>query len=232
MSFVRHEPCPECRAIGKDTAGDNLAVYSNGGKWCFSCGYSEKATTWRPTEKKEVTLPDVTTSIPDPEMQHLRNFLTDREIQSWYQYSPSNKMIVFNHVTHDNQKFWEGRRLYPKQYISNGEKPFLQLGAGNVLVIVEDLISAIKVARYYGSLPLFGSFLSDKWAARIARLPNIRHVVVWLDYDKKNDMVKITNRLRILGLHATMAFSVYDPKVYTEGDIRRTVEDSIAEIGE
>lgn len=36
---VRHEPCPECRKSGNDTAGDNLAVYSDGHEYCFACKY-------------------------------------------------------------------------------------------------------------------------------------------------------------------------------------------------
>ena len=35
------EPCPDCRENGGDTAGDNLARYSDGGAHCFACGYNE-----------------------------------------------------------------------------------------------------------------------------------------------------------------------------------------------
>ena len=34
--FVRHEPCPEC------TSSDAFAIYSDGGGYCFSCGYHQK----------------------------------------------------------------------------------------------------------------------------------------------------------------------------------------------
>ena len=34
--FVRHEPCPEC------TSSDAFAIYSDGGGYCFSCGYHSK----------------------------------------------------------------------------------------------------------------------------------------------------------------------------------------------
>ena len=36
--------CPECAKKGDDTAGDNLALYSNGGEHCFSCGYTKRGT--------------------------------------------------------------------------------------------------------------------------------------------------------------------------------------------
>lgn len=33
---THHERCPKCEAEGKDRKGDNLAVYEDGGKWCFA----------------------------------------------------------------------------------------------------------------------------------------------------------------------------------------------------
>ena len=34
-----HEQCPQCAANGNDNSRDNMAVYSDGGKHCFACGY-------------------------------------------------------------------------------------------------------------------------------------------------------------------------------------------------
>lgn len=36
---VDKEPCPECQSHGRDTAGDNLVVFSDGHKHCFACNY-------------------------------------------------------------------------------------------------------------------------------------------------------------------------------------------------
>ena len=36
------EPCPECRKLGNDASGDNLARYTDGGAYCFACGHSER----------------------------------------------------------------------------------------------------------------------------------------------------------------------------------------------
>jgi twinkle protein len=38
---THHEPCPQCRGQGRDRKGDNLAVYDDGHKYCFACGYWE-----------------------------------------------------------------------------------------------------------------------------------------------------------------------------------------------
>lgn len=37
-------PCPKCRELGNDKAGDNLAVYSDGHKFCYACRYYCDAT--------------------------------------------------------------------------------------------------------------------------------------------------------------------------------------------
>lgn len=39
---VGREACPKCRENGRDNSGDNLARYSNGGAYCFSCEYYER----------------------------------------------------------------------------------------------------------------------------------------------------------------------------------------------
>lgn len=38
------EPCPKCRENGRDSSGDNLVRYPDGGGHCFSCGYHENAS--------------------------------------------------------------------------------------------------------------------------------------------------------------------------------------------
>lgn len=39
---IGHQQCPQCHSEGKDNSGDNLAIYDDNSKYCFSCGYSEK----------------------------------------------------------------------------------------------------------------------------------------------------------------------------------------------
>lgn len=36
---LHHEQCPQCATNGNDRSHDNMAVYSDGGKHCFACGY-------------------------------------------------------------------------------------------------------------------------------------------------------------------------------------------------
>ena len=50
---IGSEPCPLCRAKGEDSSGDNLKVYSNGGKYCFSCNKAvEKSDDYKKKYRK------------------------------------------------------------------------------------------------------------------------------------------------------------------------------------
>ena len=40
-TVVAKEQCPRCARNGNDTSADNLAVYDDGGKYCFACDYTE-----------------------------------------------------------------------------------------------------------------------------------------------------------------------------------------------
>ena len=37
--FLYNEQCPNCASLGYDKSKDNLAVYSDGHKYCFKCKY-------------------------------------------------------------------------------------------------------------------------------------------------------------------------------------------------
>lgn len=53
MSEVSHkEACPKCRESGKDGSGDNLVVYADGGKHCFSCSYNVPSSSKAPVAEK------------------------------------------------------------------------------------------------------------------------------------------------------------------------------------
>ena len=52
------EPCPKCREMGNDRSGDNLAVYSDGHKFCFACKHYVKGDnemTYTERQPKEWT---------------------------------------------------------------------------------------------------------------------------------------------------------------------------------
>ena len=52
--FVAYEPCPKCQSMGNDTSGDNLARYSDGHGFCFSCKHYEHSSDLEFKEVKQV----------------------------------------------------------------------------------------------------------------------------------------------------------------------------------
>lgn len=72
-----------------------------------------------------------------------------------------------------------------------------------VLVLVEDQVSAIKLAPYVHALALLGTNLSDAKVAEInAITPAYEHVYISLDNDATGEAIKmqLANRGRIKGL--------------------------------
>lgn len=93
---------------------------------------------------------------------------------------------------------------------------------GTTLVLVEDLLSSIKVGRYADCIPLFSTSLSDKTLAYISA-QGYKEVLVWLDNDKPQvikDAQRIVRRIENIGLVGRMATQKSgNPKSYSDKDI-------------
>lgn len=223
-TYLYHTRCPNCAAIGKDTSGDNLSVYSDGSTYCFSCGaYSSGNGFIAKPVKKPIYKLQLVKDLPDENLTYLRQYLSDEEIENWFQYEPNMKRHVFYHES-DEGIFWEARSVsaHPKS-IQNGTKPFYPIfnmeDTTDTLVIVEDLISAICVSRYYSSLPLFGSIMPIKWISEITKPNFCARVFVWLDEDKTAEAVEISRKINMLKPCMVIRTSE-DPKAQTEEEMR------------
>jgi twinkle protein len=73
---IGNTQCPECAKNGKDRAQDNLVLYENGGKNCFSCGYNVRGDG-TVTESHSVNKGEVLSAYKGESM-----FLTDRNIRA------------------------------------------------------------------------------------------------------------------------------------------------------
>jgi hypothetical protein len=78
------------------------------------------------------------------------------------------------------------------------------------LTIVEDSLSAIKVARHTDSLPLFGSSVDNTKLARVTKGYN--NALVWLDANKFPEAQSIAVRLALLGKNSRVVYTELDPK--------------------
>ena len=121
-----------------------------------------------------------------------------------------------------NSSYWQGRNFGfgNMKYKSNGMKPLTIYGEGDTIIVVEDVLSAIKIARTddYSGVPLLGSSLSREHEQRLTKHDT---VYVWLDRDKAKNAVRIKNRLRELGITSKAIITELDPKCYNKTEINK-----------
>jgi hypothetical protein len=229
---VSRARCPSCAKVGRDRHGDNLAIYDDGGEYCWSCGYTgPRRGLKRPTAAEQplgdiYPLPyDVDTVIPATALEWLKQFhITYSDIvKNNILWSDSREMLIF---PYDNA--WQGR------YFGKGDRPkwFSQGKLDEIIhgfnlketpiILVEDIVSCIRIGNT--DLPvccLFGSFLSDKKLLRLLRITD--KVIFWLDNDKKRSAMEQALRLQEFGMKAGVIITDLDPKCHSDGDIKKIV---------
>lgn len=100
--IVTYEPCPACRRVGRDSRGDNLAVYDDGGAHCFACKYHEFPKHYVPKKKVE-NVPkslrpfDYTREVPAAALKWLLQYgLPWSYWKESLGYSPKEGRLVFD----------------------------------------------------------------------------------------------------------------------------------------
>jgi len=230
ITFIRHEPCPNCNSR------DNLGVWSDGHKFCFGCGHYEvgevdvKARLEQQQEKGKpnnasISLPyDNSRTLPEVALKWLRQYgLTQKEIfqQNSFSWSESNESLIYSVFDPCGellmfQSRYFGEKVGPR-FITKGfpEDVFHIIGSNpNCITCVEDIISAIKVGRHTSCLPLWGSNLSTTRIVRLSRMyPNLN---IWLDKDKQQYSIMGRQRAAPFFNRARSIISELDPKVYND----------------
>ena len=221
--FIKLGPCPHCGSR------DNRAEYTNG-FWCFGCSkYDPKNDTNSLRLRLNTKSPqDVDNSqletiqeIPMKAMQWLLKYnITLDEIKRYgIKWEPIRKLLVLI----ERKNYWQGRNFgFGKiKYMSSGNKPLTIYGKGDKLLVVEDVLSAIKIARLrqegYCATPLLGSSMSKQAEQQL--LKRYENISVWLDRDKAKNAIRIRNRLRSLGVSSKAIITPLDPKEYNRTEI-------------
>lgn len=218
-------------------------MWDDGHKWCFSCGYyipasgivpvAEIASRLRRETKGNryynLSLPsDFSFTIRPDAVAWLRKYgITDEEIRhNNIGWSESHEYLVFTVFDPDgNLCLWQGRYFggNPEHHKydtkGNAGDVFHIVGdrysADSVVVLVEDCVSAIKVARDYPAMALFGSEI----VARLSRLSRItKNLVIWLDPDKTREAVKAAKKAEPLFETVRVIISDFDPKMHDAKD--------------
>ena len=222
-SFIRHLPCKSCGSR------DNLGEYTDH-FWCFGCGFYEEktdlmslrerlaGTNYKPIYMESLAF---TKHIPKKAMKWLlQNRINLKEIEEYnILWCQDNETLILVHT----DEYWQGRHFgnYGIKYLSKGRKPLTIYGDSDIIILVEDVLSAIKIARLspeYCAMPLLGSSLSTEHEETLRNKFNTIHV--WLDRDKAKQGIKISRNLKQKGITSRTIITDLDPKEYKEGEIQ------------
>ena len=88
------------------------------------------------------------------------------------------------------------------------------------VVVVEDVISAIKVGRVAEATPLWGSAVSDAKLSQI--MGRWGYVIYWLDHDKAATAAKLRQKTSVFAGSSTIV-TEKDPKCYDDEHIRSLI---------
>lgn len=142
-------------------------------------------------------------------------------------YHPPTQRVVLPVVEGGSVVYWQARAVMKGQapkYMNpsvdrNAVLP--RFGAGPVVVLTEDYLSAAKVGGVVEGWSLLGTDMKDTVLARAVR--ETRPVLVWLDPDKagRSAAARITRELRSVGVVTDNIESTRDPKLLSKQEIRQ-----------
>ena len=127
--FIKNTACPKCREDGKDKHGDNLATYSDGSSYCWSCGFSDMGNShivrFLARRDKSLldesngikTLPSVmlpddsVTDYPDKALHWINSYELDRIdlLNNGILYSDKESRLLFPFWNDGELLGWQGR---------------------------------------------------------------------------------------------------------------------------
>lgn len=238
--FKQHEPCPNCGSR------DNLARYDDGSATCFGCGHYERATIsgFVAQKQQEEREAGVRWPLPDDFNQDY-----SEEAVAWIQqydipvtellqrgvgFSQRSNQLIFTFYQGDELVLWQARNFTEgrKKYFTAGDKNNVDRyyrvpsGVGPLvprrLVVVEDCVSALKIARQCDSLPCLGATLTNTMIASLRA--SYDSVAVWLDGNKADAAQDIVRRAGYIGLSAFLVWTELDPKFYTNEQIKEYIK--------
>ena len=153
-------------------------------------------------------------------------------------YSKQKELLIFPDFDAKGQVImWQGRYFgnnkdHPK-YLTYGNKNHITICDDNkdpegmpsfdMVCIVEDKVSAIKVGRLMPAVPLYGSTLSLEHATRLGKVFKLAYL--WLDHDKYRESLKQARMMSFLFQHGIQVKTKdLDPKAYDLRTIGETLD--------
>ena len=137
---------------------------------------------------------------------------------------PCNLLVLIN-----TDDYWLARNLDGgTRYLSSGIKPYTEYKNSaslypqhDILVFVEDVISAVKVGRVATAVPMLGAaVLRDWWK----HTKPYKRVILWGDFDKASQNITQSRRAsEFLGKKVDNIITKKDPKEYSTSEIKEII---------
>jgi Zn ribbon nucleic-acid-binding protein len=248
--FLRHESCPKCGSR------DNLSVWDDGHKWCFGCGHYIPANGRDLTnikrrifpDKKEdsvVSLPlDASFSIPSEGVEWCQKYFVGYLQMGRFriQWSPARRAMILPIYDDEHELvFYQTRHFgdhveHRNRYLSYGKldnlipvfNPISPSIGEDVVVIVEDYLSAIRVSEFLPTVPLFGAHISETLARRLST--QYKQLHIWLDFDKFKDAISYYEKYCVLFDNCSVINTNQDPKAYRAFDIKNILQTQLRKV--
>lgn len=238
--LIRQERCPKCASNGRDNNADNLGVYSDGHSYCYSCGYYRagsgidrfiKRSNYEKMERHAVFLPvDCNIDYPQRALDWIGQYELNRNdlLANNSVWSESRQRLYFPVYGEQGLLAFQGR------YFGNDIKEKKWWGKGDFknifalfgkqsrsLVLVEDVISSIKLSRLTQSMWLSGNAIGKERFKRLFKLiPRGLPCIIWLDPDMYTHATKEMRLGASYGLNTKVILSTKDPKEHNYVEIK------------
>lgn len=185
---------------------------------------------------EKVELPgDYTSEIAPAGLTWLLSYgLTQEEIlKSSFGWSASMESIIMPVYTNDTLVYWQARytgklKTVPKyrsqRQIARKEvyfdcfKEYRSWG----VVLVEDIISAVKVGRVVDARALLSKYISPIVIQNLTDL-GYKSILVWLDHDMIDKAAAYVKRYSSFGYPVRIVDTPKDPKYYNEEEIQNAI---------
>jgi hypothetical protein len=185
---------------------------------------------------RNIQLPrDATTKIPTIGLGWLyKYYITDEEIKKYnICYSEQYPRLILPVYSGEELIYWQGRS-FKLPYTKDNPKylNIRQSGAKNVffkvedihytdntLVVVEDILSAIRVGRTHNSLALLGSYFPS---IILNEFRGYENIIIYLDHDKWTTAIKASIKFnKLTGKRFIVKDHLLDPKVLSPLDLEK-----------
>lgn len=200
--IIGDEPCPKCTAMGDDRTGNHLMLFSDGGKFCNRCNYTEnnnKEEDYNLKSIEEITALPAGGDIPDRKLSssftelyglRIEYDTTTRDHKAYY--APVHKVGTGDLLGYQ-------KRTLPKDFTNLGNikgQPLQFIGqhlareSGKFLIIVEGFLDTIAAKQMLSAqkkqwtvIGAWSTSLKKQFKENIEWLQGFDTIVLALDQD-------------------------------------------------